>query len=192
MSRVTRSIAATAFFAGSVAMVLAPPASAAPGEVVSDVRAGDDGVVVGSARFSRVSVDGGQRLRIFVEVPGGIDESHACLSDQEFTRRVPARSCPYSKGASGTSCGYDIALPAEYIGRTVHVQLHVVTGEETAYAGWRAGNPFYGTVAVEDPTPSTEVPVGAAGVALLAGALAVGTGVAHRRSRRPSTRPAEH
>jgi hypothetical protein len=189
---VLRSIAAASFLAGSAVMALNSPASAAPGEVVSDVRAGDDGVVVGTARFSRVSVEGGQRLRILVEVPGGIDETHVCLSTEPFTQRAAAGSCPYTQGATGTTASYDIALPAQYVGRTVHVQLHVVTGDETAFAGWRQGNPFYGTVAVDDPTPSTEVPVGAAGIAVLAGVLAAGAGLAHRRSRRSRTDALEH
>ena len=120
-----------------------------------------------------VASDGSDTLTLSMTVPGGIKESQVCLSADPFTSRASPGQCPYSQGNTGTTANYTIPLDATYAGRTVHVQAHVVSKGDTAYAGWQPG--FYGEVAVAAPD-GTQVPagtVGGIGLAVLAGFFAV-------------------
>ena len=131
-------------------VVTAAPAAAATTTLTVDIRAGADGVLVGSANFQRtVASDGSDTLTLVLSVPGGIKESHVCLSDQPFTKRVSPGRCPFSQSSTGTSASYTIPLGTTYAGRTVHVQAHVVTKGNSAYAGWQPG--WFGEVAVPAP-----------------------------------------
>lgn len=167
------------------ALVVLGAASAAPvgagaesttTTVQSPIKAGAKGTKVGQATLERTRTAGAQTLTITLSVPGGIAESHVCLSDQPFTQRVAPGQCPYAQGATGTKATYVIDLGTRT--DTVYVQAHVVTGQDTAYAGWQPadGNAsFYGNVAVADPGgDGTPVPVGAIGVLALSGMVAGG------------------
>ena len=151
---VTRRVLAAAagvVVLAALAVAGAAPAAAADSTVQADIRAGADGVLVGSANFQRTVASGGsETLTLVMSVPNGIKESHVCLSDQPFTNRVSPGRCPFSQGKTGTTASYTIPLGTTYAGRTVHVQAHVVTRGDTAYAGWQPG--FYGEVAVPPPT----------------------------------------
>jgi hypothetical protein len=168
-----------------VALVLAgwgltPVAARADGTsttVTSPIRAGNDGHVVGSATFTRTRTSSGQRLAIVLTVDGGISSSHVCVSDHAFTAKNSPGQCPYTTGAAPSSVSYDIDLGSAT--GTVYVQAHVFTAQgESAYAGWHAGNPFYGNLAIADPGgDGTPVPIGAVGALLLSTAVAGGVAV---------------
>ena len=172
--RTLAAVAASLVVLAAFAVAAARPAMAADSTVTSEIRAGADGTLVGSAEFRRtVASDGSDTLTLLMSVPGGIKESQVCLSPQAFTGRASPGQCPYSQGNTGTTAYYTIPLDATYAGRAVHVQAHVVTKGNTAYAGWQPG--FYGEVAVPAPD-GTQVPagtVGGIGLALVAGFFAV-------------------
>ena len=178
----------------TMALVLLGAVTAAPAgagaqttttTVTTNIKAGSKGTKVGEATLERRRSAGTQSLTVTLSVPGGIKESHICISSEPYTRRIPPGQCPYAQGATGTSAVYTIDLGS----RTgpVYVQAHVVTGSETAYAGWQPGgggaSAFYGNVAVADPGgEGTPVPVGAIGVLALSGVVA--GGLALRRGAR--------
>ncbi|MCA1845044.1 MAG: hypothetical protein LC792_17985 [Actinobacteria bacterium] len=159
-------------------LAMAAPGSAAgadtTGTVTAGIAAGSDGATVGQAVFTRTTTGSGETLQIDLSVAGGIKESHVCLSATPFTDRRPPGSCPYQQGETGTTARYTIDLGTTYAGRPVYAQVDVVTGADTAYAGWHAGQPFYGNVEVAATGEATAVPVGtigAVGLALLLGAV---------------------
>lgn len=136
------------------------------------IKSGAEGTKVGDATFTRTRSAHGQTLTIRLSVPGGISQSHVCISDHAFTSRIPPGQCPYSQGETGSAATYTIDLGSRT--GTVYVQAHVITKGETAYAGWErgSGGPFYGNVAVADPSgDGTPVPVGAVGALALSGLL---------------------
>ena len=156
--------------------VVATPALAQDTLVNPDIRANSSGDLVGSARLSRSAAsDGTETLTLAMTVPAGISESSVCLAAAPFTSRSSPGQCPYGQGNTGTAANYQIPLGTSYAGKTLYVQAHVVTRADTAYAGWQAGSPFYGNVAVAAPG-STPVPAGAlggVGLALLVGIAAL-------------------
>ena len=165
------------------------PALAADVTVSAEIRANRTADLIGNAQFVRTAAaDGSEVLNVRLDVPRGMSESHICLASEPFTRRVPAGSCPYAQGATGTSAVYSIPLAASDVGRTVYVQAHVASRGDTAYAGWTDGQPgFYGNVAVAAPGDPTEVPPGALGGLGLAGILGV-TILLMRRHRAVASR----
>jgi hypothetical protein len=186
---VTGAIAVLALLAGAVAGAAPVAATGTSGPkttVTSPIQAGSEGTPVGEAKLVRTHGEDEDVLFVELKVGGGIEESHLCLDDEPFTRRVPPGQCQYQQGDTGTRARYLIDLPASYDGETVYVQAHVATAGETAYAGWTRpsrGGAFFGNVAVEDPAgDETPVPVGTAGALALAGVVA--GGVALRRGFR--------
>ena len=150
--------------------------------VTSPMRAGNDGHTVGSATFTRTRTATSQRLSVTITVDGGINTSHLCLSDHAFTSKASPGQCPYSTGSAPQTVTYDIDLGSAT--GTLYVQAHAFTAAgETAYAGWTAGKPAYGNLAIDDPGgDGTPVPIGAIGALLLSGTVA--GGVALRRGVR--------
>lgn len=135
--------------AGSAAGMLGIGLLAGPvAAQTSDIDAGRKADNVGSATFDRSDAD---VLSIDIAIAGGMDETHVCLSDVAFERRMPPGSCPFAHTglAGATTDRYEIDLDPTLAAGTVHVQLHVATSDgETAYAGHIDGQPFYGNVAV--------------------------------------------
>lgn len=132
--------------------VAAQSASADPSPVTSPIQAGNNHQTVGSATFTRSdNGDGTETLTVDISVSGGITEDHLCLSHTAYTSRVSPGSCPYAHPNLGgaTSDQFVVDLGSDYVGQTIYAQLHVVTQGQTAYAGWHAGNPFYGNVAID-------------------------------------------
>ena len=161
---------------------------ASPVVVTSPIKAGSDAVTVGQATFTRTnSSSTNTTVQVHGSVPGGIIESHLCYGTAPFTKRVPPGQCQLSQGNTGTSVDYSVPVSGGDAGRTLYFQFHVVTGSDTAYAGWQSGSPFYGNVAVAAPAGSTSVPVGALGGIGLAGLVAVVFLASNRRSRGVST-----
>ena len=175
------------------------PAGADPTSVVSPIRAGNQGTVVGSATFARTSdpTNGTERLNVRLAVPLGMDQAHLCLSTTAFTSRVPPGSCPYKHENLNAAKNdeFDVSLGTTYVGQKLYAQLHVATTAppQTAYAGWtqaQGGGAFYGNVEI-DPSPVPGVPAAplvGAGAPLVAGvAFAASAGfVVWRRTRRPA------
>lgn len=130
-----------------------PSASADQSPVTSPIQAGNDHQTVGTATFTRAADDTGhETLTVDISVGGGIAEDHLCISDTAFTSRVSPGQCQYShEGLNGaTTDQYVIDLGTTYFGKTLYVQLHIATSDgQTAYAGWQAGTPFYGNVAID-------------------------------------------
>ena len=171
--RTLAEVAALVVVLVAFAVAAAGPAMAADSTVTAEIRSGADGILVGSADFRRtVASDGSDTLTLVMSVPGGISESQVCLSPDAFTSKASPGQCPFSQGKTGTTASYTIPLDATYAGRTVHVQAHVVTKGNTAYAGWQPG--FFGEVAVPAPggTPVPAGTVGGVGLAVLASVFA--------------------
>lgn len=168
--------------------LLAGPVHAETGTTTVDIKVstGNKAEVVGTATFTRsINADGTETLTIDLSVPGGIDESHVCLSGEPFTSRVAAGSCAYAQGSTGTTARYVIPLGTTYVGDPLYAQVHVVTGDNTAFAGWQDGNPFYGNVRIEavigtNPVPAVNLIGGVTLTLLLSVGLAIG--LVRRRS----------
>ncbi len=163
---------------------LAGPALGESSSTTVDVAAGADGVVVGTATFTRTSdADGNETLDIELAVEGGISESAVCLSDEPFTSRLPRGRCPYRLGADGAT--YSIDLGTAYAGETTYVQVSVATGDETAFAGLVSANPPYGNVELAATAAVPLPPTALGGLALpaLLGATVLLGQVARRRAR---------
>lgn len=129
------------------------PASADQSPVTSPIQAGNNAQTIGSATFTRTAdSSGNETLTVDLSVQGGIAEDHLCLSDTAYTSRVSPGQCAYAhQGLNGaTTDEFVVDLGSTYFGKTVYAQLHVATTDgQTAYAGWQAGNPFYGNVAID-------------------------------------------
>jgi hypothetical protein len=143
-------LAAGLFTVGALAV---PAAQADPSPVTSPIQAGNTATTVGSATFTRSADNTGhETLTVDLSVSPGIDEDHLCLSDTAFTSRVPPGQCAYAHTNLGgaTTDQFVIDLGTTYFGKTIYAQLHIATSDgQTAYAGWQAGNPFYGNVAID-------------------------------------------
>ena len=159
---------------------MAGPALAQSGPMTVDVATGSDGIVVGTATFTRtIDGDGNEALQIALDVEGEISESAVCLSDQPFTSRVTRGKCPYQLANGSTS----IDLGTAYAGETLYVQLSVVIGDETAFAGLVSARPPYGNVELSAAAavPLPPIGLGALGLPALVGAAVL---LAQIRSRR--------
>ena len=136
-------------------LALAMPAAVADqSPVTSTIGAGNNNTPIGSATFTRTADNNGnETLTVDLSLSsGGIAEDHLCLSDSAYTSRQAPGSCPYAhQGLNGaTTDQFVIDLGQTYFGKTIYAQLHVATSNgQTAYAGWHAGNPFYGNVAID-------------------------------------------
>ena len=167
-------------------LALASPAGAEELTIEETISAGTDKVAIGTATFTRTTTEDGETLTVHMDVAAGIDESSICLSDQPFTSRLAPGGCDYKQDATGTTADYVIDLGTAYLGETLYVQAHVVSGEDTGFAGWVDGNPFFGNVEVR-VVGSAVVPVGAVG-GLGLGLMAAGLlGAVSLRRRSPAT-----
>ena len=170
-------------FIGALVFGAGAPAWASSGSsvtVTSPIQAGSDAQTVGSATFTRtVAADGTSAVTVHAAVPEGIQESSLCWATEPFTSRVAPGQCPLSQGKTGSTVDYQVSSSST---GTLYFQLHVATeGGDTAYAGWQPGKPFYGNVAVDAPSVSTSVPVGAFGGLGVAGLAGVALIRANRR-----------
>ncbi len=148
-----RRLASLAVLTLSVLCLPMGIASADPSPVTSPIQAGNNHTTVGSATFTRsANGDGTETLTVQLSVPGGIAQDHLCLSDTAFTSRVSPGQCPYAHESlnGATSDTFTVNVGTAYLGKTIYAQLHVATTDgQTAFAGWQAGNPFYGNVAID-------------------------------------------
>lgn len=165
--------------------LLSSAAYAQTGGITVDLRAGNNATAVGTATFTRTTnATGEETLTVDLSVPAGIDESHVCLSAEPFSSRQPPGSCPYAQGATGTTARFVIPLGRTYVGEPMHVQASVVTDDSTAFAGWRDGNPFFGSVRIEAVIGTVEAAAGnVIGVVALGSLLSVSLLVAVARRR---------
>lgn len=115
-----------------------------------------------SATVTRITEGDHDVITVSFTVPGGFDESHLCVSENEaFTERHPPGQCAHKiesrRGSTLTTGEYAFQVST---GTTVHLQLHIVVGNETAYAAWTPGGPFHGNIEVPAlPVPETPTPV---------------------------------
>jgi len=186
------AVVLSALFVTSALFV--PAAVADPSPVTVSIGAGNTDTPVGSPTFTRAeNNDGTETLTVDLSVQPGINEDHLCLSDTAFTSRIPPGQCAYSHTNLGgaTSDQFVENIGSSYVGKTLYAQLHVATADgQTAFAGWHAGNPFYGNVAIDPVAPGVPAaplfgswaPIGMA-IVFLGGAGAV----AWRRTRRHAT-----
>lgn len=157
------------------------PTSPAHGETATttvDVKAGKEAQTVGTATFTRTADEGGsETLTVDLSVAGGIEESHVCISDEPYSSRMAAGSCPYAQGSTGTTARFVIPLGTSRVGDPIYTQTSVVTGDETAFAGWVDGEPFFGNVRIEAVIAGSTVPagnlIGLVGLSVLLGLVLV-------------------
>lgn len=105
------------------------------GSVFTDIGAGRTAVDVGDAWFKRTASPTGESLSVHSHVPGGIDESHLCLSATPFIDRLPPGSCLNEGSWPGGEASFTVNLGTAYVGLPLYVQYHVVSQGETAYGG---------------------------------------------------------
>jgi hypothetical protein len=167
-----------ALAAGVLALGAATPAVATGGggltkQVNSAIKAGSKGETVGFGSFTRTRYESSQKLKVTLYVERGISDSHVCVGAKPFTSRVPPGQCRHASDTPSTTHTHYVDL-ADAAG-PVYVQAHVATSDDqTAYAGWQSGNPFYGNLEIPDPGDGTPVPIGAIGALLLSGLVAGG------------------
>ena len=195
MWRAFAAMSKVALAAMVVLVVGSSPASADGNPAVEQIKAGNDGQVVGTATFTRTNNPGdGETLTVSLTVPLGMDEAHLCLSATPFTERVSPGSCEHKHEDLGgvPADEFVVDLGTTYEDEPVYAQLHVTTSSgETAYAGWvqaAGGGAFYGNVRV-DPFAIPGVPaapmMGAAAPVAGVAAFAAGAGLIFwRRTQR--------
>ena len=136
--------------------------------LVTDIGASENGYDAGDAYFLRtLDGDGTETLqvRIVSEADGGFIEASVCVGDTKFTTRANGQgNCepPLKRVASDADQNeylFTVDLGNTFIGKSIHVQVHVTLaqpdGGDTAFAGHIEDGPnFRGNVEVPYTPPS--------------------------------------
>lgn len=174
MIKKTLALAGAMLIVASVVTIAFGSAAQADGPTTVDatIGQGSNGVTIGDASIVRtLFFEGNETLTVDLEVPGGdVGEVHVCVGTSPFTSRIPPGRCQYNfTGLSGPAFHAVIDLGTSYVGQMLYLQIHLDLGDETAYACWRAGSPFYGNCEID--STDTPIPVGAIGALGLSGGL---------------------
>jgi uncharacterized repeat protein (TIGR01451 family) len=170
----TSAAVATIVLATSVSAIQTFPDPFGGEGVFTDIRSGSNGDDIGDAFFLR---EGGTlEIEMFLDDADFI-ETHVCVSASPYTQRIPPGQCQFQKSGPGAH-SYDIPLPPTTfpLGNEpftdplasfcvqVHIKYTTVlartsAGGGSAFAGWQAGQPFYGNLCfpdVPEPLPPDE------------------------------------
>ena len=185
---------------GIVLVVLTLSAATLGGSAFADdptvnvtIGQGTNGDPVGTGTLTRSLLGDGTEtidISLVLTAPGAsFGQVHVCVSDSPFTSRIPPGQCEFGfENLSGTTFDELINIGTSHVGEDVCLQIHslvVYEGEretQTAYADWKDGDPFYGSVCI--PAASVPVPIGAIGAVGVAGFAGVALAVRQLRRRR--------